>query len=144
MFSLAIGWVVSSALSCAAVYVLSRKTWLRRIEALERDLQAASGMVCEMAEIQMQSFQKIFTNLSEIEDRILDLSIPSQDSAAPLERRRRVLALGGKGTPVEEIVKQAGVPRGEAELILSLQRCRGVVAAKAAKTNAEGRQYVQA
>jgi hypothetical protein len=143
MVSLAIGALISTALSCAASYFLFRKFWLQRIEVLERDLHAISGTVCELTEMQMQSFQKVSASISEIEERVLDLSLPSQDSSAPLERRRRVLALAGKGTPVEEIVKKTSVPRGEAELILNLQRCRNA-AAKTGKSNGEGKRYVQA
>jgi len=142
MVSLAIGCLAATAVSFCASYFLFRKLWFSRIEALERDLQSLSGTVCEMTEIQVHSFQKFSANLSEIEERLLDLSVPSQDSAAPLERRRRVLAMSGKGAPLEEIVKKAGVPRGEAELILNLQRCRGA-AGKTGK-NGEGKQYVQA
>jgi hypothetical protein len=133
--------LVSTAISCAAVYLLYQKVCLGRIQALERELQALSATLCEMTEIQMQSLQKTSANISEIEERVLDLSLPSQDSTAPLDRRRRVLALAGKGTPIEEIVKKASVPRGEAELILNLQRCKG---AMAGKQNGEGNPYVQA
>jgi hypothetical protein len=144
MVSFAIGCLAVTAISLCASYFLFRRLWLRRIEALERDLQLLSDTFCEMAEIELQSFQKNSANLSEIEERILDLSVPSQDSTAPLERRRRVLALSGKGAHLEDIVKKAGVPRGEAELILNLQRCKGVAAAKTGKPNGEGKQYVQA
>ncbi len=143
MYSLALGCLVSTAVSCAVSFALFRRFWLGRIEILERDLQTMAATVSELTDIQMQSFQKVSATVSEIEERILELSLPSLDSTAPIERRRKVLALAGKGAPMEEIVKKASVPRGEAELIMNLQRCRST-ATKSGKPNGEGRQHVQA
>ncbi len=117
-----------AVLACGACYFLFRRSWLKRLDALECGLQALSDEVCQMAEAQIKSHQRLSGSLSEIEERILELAVPSEDANLAVQRRRRVLALASQGTPVEEIAKRASVPRGEAELIMNLQRFRGSAA----------------
>jgi hypothetical protein len=138
------GWMVASALWCAAFYYAAQKKWLPRFRALERSLQTLSEAMEQMAEIQMKTHHKVTANLGEIEGRILDLSVPSQDPKVPLEQRRLVVALAQKGTPTEEILKRVNLPRGETELILNLQRCKQAGASRARRANGEFDHYAQA
>jgi hypothetical protein len=125
-------------------FVFLRGRWHKRFAALERDLQQFSDAMCQMAEIQMKSYRKLAGNLGDIEERIMDLTLPSSDSGLPLERRHNVLALARKGVPIEEIVKRLDVPRGEAELILNLRRFMDVATPKTAKAVGEVKRYAQA
>ena len=92
----------------------------RRVKNLETELLSLSEAVCQMADAQMSSHQKLSASMGEIEERILELTIPSRDSLLPLERRHQVLALARTGVALEEIIRRLGIPRGEAELIMSL------------------------
>ena len=143
MTSLIASSIVPAVLACCACYVLFRKAWLKRLQALERDLQAFSNAMCQMADIQMKSYQKLSGDLSQIEERILDLAIPSEGANLPMERRRRVVALASKGSSVEEVAKRANVSRGEAELIMSLQKIKGAASALPPKANGETKPYAQ-
>jgi hypothetical protein len=93
-----------------------------RIRDLERELQQVSDMMTQMAEVQIQSFQKHSASFEALEERIMELSIPSQDTSLPLERRHQVLALSRQGVALKEIVKRLNAPAGEAEVILNLQK----------------------
>jgi hypothetical protein len=127
-------------------YFLLQKIWFKRLTALERDLQQFSEVMCQMAEIQMKSYRKLNGNLGEIEERIMDLALPSDDSSHQLERRHQVLALARKGVPIDEIIKRLNVPRGEAELILNLRKFVDVGTAgtgKGNKTLVEVKRYAE-
>ncbi len=131
-------------LCCGGAYWLLNQTLGRRLRALEQDLQTFSEAMCQMAEIQMKGYQKLNGNVGEIEERILELALPATDSRLPLERRHQVLALSRKGVAVDEIVKRLSVPRGEAELILSLQNYTDAATSNAARPNGEDKRHVQA
>ncbi len=141
VFLLVLGF--SALQGCLCYFFLLRK-WSCRLLALERELQQLSEAVCQMAEIQMKSYRRLSGNLGDMEERIMDLSLPSDDPDLPLERRHRVLALARKGTPVDEIVKRLNMPRGEAELILNLRGFVDAKAPKAARTAGEARHHAQA
>ncbi len=113
---------------------------LQRIQTLEQELRRASDAVSQLAEIQMQSHKKSSGRLEEMEERIMELSIPSHDSNLPLERRHQVLALSRQGVPLEDIVKRLKAPVGEAELILNLSKYTGGEGYSAGKMQVK--QYV--
>ncbi len=94
------------------------------IQTLERDLQHISTAMSQMTEIQMQYHSKLSARFEDLEERIIELNIPSQDSSLPLERRRQVLALARQGVGLEDIVNRLKAPAGEAELILNLRKYR--------------------
>ncbi len=123
------------------LYCILRWRLGRRLSAVERDLQQLSDMMSQMAEIQMKSYRRLSGDLGEVEERIMDLALPSQDSSLPLERRHHVLALARKGVLIDEIVKRLNIPRGEAELILNLRKFADVPAPGAAKAVAEVKRY---
>ena len=91
----------------------------------------------------MKSYRKVSGNLGDIEERIVELAIPSEDSRVPLERRRQVLALAHKGVALEEITKRLRVPRGEAELILNLRKYMDVSTSWDSKSNGELKRHAQ-
>ena len=113
----------------------------RRVRALEQDLQHISDVVSQMAEVQMKTFQKHTARFEDLEERIMELSVPSHDSSLPLERRHQVLALSRQGVGLEDIVKRLKAPVGEAELILNLQKYMGGETHRSAKMNEQVRTY---
>lgn len=129
--------------SCGSAYFLLDRKYNHRIKTLERDLQSFSQAMCQMAEIQMKSYRKVTGNLGDIEERIVDLAIPSEDSRVPVERRRQILTLAHKGVAIGEISKRLNVPRGEAELILNLRKYMDVAAPRTVKSNGEPQRHVQ-
>lgn len=136
-------FMVVPALCCALMHFIVRRTWSKRIQDLEHDLQRFSEAMCQMAEVQMRIYRKLSGNLGDIEERILELSVPSNDSNLPLERRHQVLALARKGVSLDEIVKRLGIPRGEAELILSLREYIDATNSRTPKSQGEAKLYAQ-
>jgi hypothetical protein len=143
MYSFILTLAVITATSCGASYFLIDRKYGRRLKTLERDLQSFSEAMCQMAEIQMKSYRRVSGNLGDIEERIVELAIPSEDTRVPLERRRQVLALAHKGVALEEITKRLRVPRGEAELILNLRKYMDVSTPRDAKSNGELKRHAQ-
>jgi hypothetical protein len=113
---------IGLALSAAIYFKYTNKGLTARIQCLERDLQHISDMMTQMAEFQIKTFQKNSASIDGLEERIMELSIPSHDSCMPLERRHQVLALSRQGVALEDIVKRLKAPVGEAEVILNLQK----------------------
>ena len=132
-----------TALQGCVCYLFLQRRWGTRLLALEHELQQLSEAMCQMAEMQVKSYRKLCGNLGDMEARIMDLSLPSDDPDLPLERRHRVLALARKGTPIDEIVKRLHMPRGEAELILNLRGFLDAKTPKAATTTGEARHHAQ-
>ena len=143
MLSFILSLTVITAASGSIGYFLIDRKYGRRIKALERDLQSFSEAMYQMAEIQMKSYRKVSGNLGDIEERIVELAIPSEDTRVPLERRRQVLALAHKGVALEEITKRLRVPRGEAELILNLRKYMDVSTSRDSKSNGELKRHAQ-
>lgn len=71
----------------------------------------------------------------------MELSVPSQDSNLPLERRHQVLALARQGIALEDIVQRLKAPVGEAELILNLRKYMGGESSPTGKINGQVKQY---
>jgi hypothetical protein len=112
-----------------------------RVRVLEQNLQHLSDVVTQIADVQMTTFQKHNANFEDLEERIMELSVPSHDSSMPLERRHQVLALSRQGVGLDEIVKRLKAPVGEAELILNLQKYMGGEISRSSKTNERVRKY---
>jgi len=128
-------------ISAGIYHWITNKKLTGRIRTLEQNLQHISDVVTQMADVQMKTFQKHTANFEELEERIMELSVPSHDASLPLERRHQVLALSRQGVGLDEIVKRLKAPVGEAELILNLQKYMGGEAARSAKTNEQVRKY---
>ncbi len=126
----------------SAVFCWStKKRMLQRTQSLEADLKRISDAVIQLAEIQMRSHEKSSVRFGNMEERIMELSVPSQDSSLPLERRHQVLALARQGVALEDIVKRLKAPIGEAELILNLRKYAGGESSPADKPNPQAKQY---
>ncbi len=134
--------VVALALYGSALYLFLNRKMTKRIQAMEQNLQSYLDVMTQMAEIQKKSHQKISANFEDLEERIMDLSVPSHDSNMPLERRHRVLALARQGVALEDIVKRLKAPVGEAELILNLQKFMGGESSQTLATNEQVSPYV--
>ena len=104
------------------IYCASRKKLQRRIEVLEDDMARYADVIAKMAEVQAKTLEKLSGRFEEVEERMLDLSVPSQNPEMPLEKRHQVLALAQKGVALDEIVERVNAPVGEAELILNLRK----------------------
>src|SRR5512136_2759052 len=118
-------------------FLLAVRILGQRVKKLESELLCLSEAICQIADAQMSGYQKLSARVGEIEERVLELVMPSDDSLLPLERRHRVLALARGGLALEEIVKRIGIPRGEAELILSLNRQMDSAAPRAAGSSGD-------
>jgi hypothetical protein len=117
-------WInlAASLLLLAAGYCAFWWFWRRRSASIRGELTRLSEDMTQMIELQAEVYCKVRRSLTDIEERITGLTVPSSDEALPLERRYQVLALARKGVPVEEISSRLNVPRGEADLILQLRR----------------------
>jgi len=96
--------------------------WRRRSASIRDEISRMSDDMTQMIELQTKVYRKMNRSLTDIEERVMGLTVPSSDEALPLERRYQVLALARRGMPVEEIADRLNVPRGEADLILRLRR----------------------
>jgi len=119
------------------LYYASIKKLLRRIQILEKDVARYADVIDKMADVQSKTLEKFSRRFEELDERLLDLSVPSWDPEMPLEKRHRVLTLAKQGVPMDEIVERVKAPVGEAELILNLRKYqRGVKNASAARAAA--------
>jgi len=96
--------------------------WRRRSASIRDEISRMSDDMTQMVELQTKVYRKMNRSLTDIEERVMGLTVPSSDEALPLERRYQVLALARRGMPVEEIADRLNVPSGEADLILRLRR----------------------
>jgi hypothetical protein len=138
---LTVSLIFALAISVGVCQWISNRRLVRRIHELEQDLQHFSDVVSQMAEIQIKTFEKHSASIENLEERIMELSIPSHDTSLPLERRHQVLALSRQGVPLEDIVKRLKAPVGEAELILNLRKYMGGAHAKNIKMNEQVKKY---
>ena len=129
------------ALYAGALHLAMKKKLFSRIQTLERDLQSISGVMSQMIETQMKTHRKYSANLDNLEERLMELSVPSHDSGLPLERRHQVMALARQGVELDEIVKRLKAPAGEAELILNLGKYMNMDNPKNARLNEQVGKY---
>jgi hypothetical protein len=129
------------ALHAGIFYLVVKKKWIARVQALEKDLQCCLTAVSQMAEIHLETHRKFSESFEGIEERMIELSIPSPESNLPLERRHQVLALARQGLALEDIVKRLKAPVGEAELILNLGKYMGAQGTGAIESSEKVRQY---
>ena len=120
---------------------ISNRKLVRRIHDVEQDLQRFSDVVSQMAEVQVKTFEKHSASFENLEERIMELSVPSHDSSMPLERRHQVLALARQGVPLDDIVKRLKAPVGEAELILNLRKYMGGQNTRTPKMNEQVKKH---
>lgn len=106
----------------AAFCFLHRRFRRPRLDGIERQMKSLAEDVLQMAELQMEIFHRVTRDLAGLEERVLDLTVPSADPSLPLEKRHQVLTLARKGVELEEISRRLNIPRGEAELVMNLKR----------------------
>ncbi|MBZ5495445.1 MAG: DUF2802 domain-containing protein [Acidobacteriia bacterium] len=112
----------AAALLSAGGYYLLQRHWRRRFQALSEEVARVSEDLAQVVELQADIYRRLCRDLNDVEEKVLDLSVPSSDVPPPLERRHQVLTLARKGVAVDEIARRLNMPRGEAELILSLRK----------------------
>ena len=115
--------LVVGLMLCAGIYCrIANRGLVARIQGLEQDLHCISDVMSQLAEVQIKAFQKYTAGQEGLEERILELSVPSHDSIMPLDKRHQVLALARNGIALGDIAKRLKAPIGEAEVILNLQK----------------------
>jgi hypothetical protein len=117
-----LGVVIFAVLISAAGNLFLHRIWQRRFLALKQETKQFSEDLMQMAELQSDIYRQISRSLTDMEGRVLDLSMPGSGAALPLERRHQVLTLARKGTSVDEIAHRLSMPKGEVDLILNLHR----------------------
>ncbi len=118
-----------------------QRKYITRLKALERNLQEFSDMMSQMTEIQLKIQKTFSANFEDLEERMLELSVPSQDCDLPLERRHQVLTLARKGMGLKDIAKRLKAPVGEAELVLNLSKYMGGQSPRSGRMKEPGRPY---
>jgi hypothetical protein len=138
--STALPYLISAVMAVVVLGIIAGKL-IRRIHTLERDLLACTDAMSQMTEIQMELQRKFSGRLENMDERIMELSVPSHDSSLPLERRHQVLALARQGVSLNDIVKRLNAPAGEAELILNLTKYMGGEKSRSGSVKGQVRQY---
>jgi hypothetical protein len=133
---------IALILYAGVIHWIYKRKFLERIQLLERDLQSFSDVMSNLADVQTKTVKKFSSRFEDLEERIMDLSVPSQDANLPLERRHQVLALARQGVSLEDIAKRLKAPVGEAELILNLRKYLDREHGPSAKKNEQVSPYV--
>jgi hypothetical protein len=134
--------IIALTVYAGGLHWIFKKKMMARIQTLEQDLQLFSDVMSQMTEVQKKMHQKFTAGFENLEERIMELSVPTHDSDLPLERRHQVLTLARQGVTLEDIVKRLKAPIGEAELILNLQKYMGGEAPRPVKGNEQVNPYV--
>jgi hypothetical protein len=122
------------AFSGGALHVISKRKMMERIQELELDLRGFTDVIAKITEVQSKDYATFSTRFEELDERIMELSVPVRDPDLPLERRHQVLALARQGVVLEDIVKRLKAPVGETELILNLHKYRNGAACRLEKS----------
>jgi len=117
-----LGFVAVAVLMSVAGSLWLHRQWQRRFLALKHELAEVSENLMQMAELQTDVYRRVAGNLNDIEEKVLDLSVPASEGVLPLERRHQVITLARKGVGVDEIAHRLSMPKGEVDLILSLRK----------------------
>jgi hypothetical protein len=112
----------AAALIAAGGGIAVHMIWRRRFLALQEKMKRFSDDLLQVVELQSDIYRRVCRGLNDVEEKVLELSVPSSDAPLPLERRHQVLTLARKGVSVDEMARRLNMPRGEAELILSLRK----------------------
>jgi hypothetical protein len=122
--------------------LLLRKKFSQRLKDMERDLQTVMRALSQMAEMQARAHKKLTASQEGLEERMMELSVPSHDTGLPVDRRHKVLTLARQGMGLEDIVRRLKAPIGEAELILNLGKLGGSGKLQASENNAQVQRHV--
>jgi hypothetical protein len=127
-----------------AGYLLVLRLLRRRFQSLKKDLAGFSGDLLEMIELQSEVNRRISRSVNDVEEKVLNLAVPSSDETRPLERRYQVMALARKGMPSGEIAERLNMSKGEADLILRLRNYVDRNGKRSRKNNGAAKSYVPA
>jgi len=111
-----------AALVCATGCLVLQFVWGRRVFALRKEMARVSDDLLQMVELQSDVYRRVCRGLSDVEEKVLELSVPTADAPLPLERRHQVLTLARKAVSADEIARRLNMPKGEVELIMNLRR----------------------
>ncbi len=111
-----------TSLIVAGVCLILLRGWRRRSLALQEEVRRLSEDLLEAIQLQSDMYGRVCRSLKDVEERVLELSVPSAEAPLPLERRHQVLTLARRGVSTDEIASRLNMPKGEAELILNLSR----------------------
>ncbi len=134
-------YVTLIALGALALCCLGWFRCEKRLRVLERNLRESCEALGQIMDTQMSEHRWISGNFGDIEERILNLSAPETEPTRPLDRRHQVLAMSRKGFGLDEITKRLNIPRGEAELILSLRDYVRGQDSRSARSSGDSRQH---
>ena len=112
----------AAALFLAGAGLILERRWQRRLRTLKQEMMRVSEDLLQVVELQADIYRRVCRDLSGIEEKVLDLSIPTADAPLPLERRHQVLMLARKNVAVDEIARRLSMPKGEVDLILRLRK----------------------
>ena len=112
----------AAALLAVGGCLIGQLVWRRRFRALQGEVRQLSEDLLQVVELQSDVYRRVCRGLTDVEEKVLELSVPSGDAPLPLERRHQVLTLARRGVAVDEIARRLNMPKGEAELILSLRK----------------------
>jgi len=139
---LAVFLFVVLAAYASTLHVVSKRKMSKRIRAMEQDLQSFADVISKIVEVQTTTFHKLTTRFDHLEERLMDLSVPSQDAELPLERRHQMLALARQGVAMKDIAKRLKTPVGEAELVVNLRKFLDKENARPVPANKQVSPYV--
>jgi hypothetical protein len=126
------GYSLISSISSVLGFLLLQRFWRRRYESVRKELEKVSEDLSQIVELQSQFYERMRRDLTDLEGKVLDLAVPSSETPLPLQRRHQVITLARKGISSDEIARRLNMPKGEAELILSLRKYTEVKTAEAA------------
>ncbi len=112
----------AASLIVAGVCLILLQRWRRRSSALQAEVRRLSEDLLQAVELQSDMYGRVCRSLKDVEERVLELSVPSAEAPPPLERRHQVLTLARRGISPDEIASRLNMPKGEAELILNLRK----------------------
>ena len=118
---LSLGLGVAALLAVGGCFIV-QLVWRRRFLGLQGEVRRLSEDLLQIVELQSEVYRRVCRGLADVEEKVLELSVPSGDAPLPLERRHQVLTLARKGVAVDEIARRLNMPKGEAELIMSLRK----------------------
>jgi hypothetical protein len=125
----------------SALHVITKRNMINRIQALEADLRGFAEVVSKVAEVQAKDYAAFSSRFEDLDERIMELSVPVRDPDLPLERRHQVLALARQGVDLQDIVKRLKAPAGETELILNLHKYRNGATGRSSKAKEQAVRY---
>ena len=120
----------AALLSLTATAALAAWSWSGRRrdqEALRQARRDAERNLKEAVELFEATYRALSRDLQDLRQEIDERAAPAvvhTAAAAGADRRFQALALAGRGMNADEIAGRVGLPSGEVELILRLERLR--------------------